>query len=180
MRRLGAAFGRHFRWIAAVATVAGIAIAVYAQREAIAEFDWSLPWWVVAGSVLAFAAAPIVQGFSFWLILRLLGGRAPLADAMVVWSRSFLLRYAPSGALAIVARVRERERLGASREVILVATAYEQLAALLAGAIASVVCFAAAGFWPHWLVLAIGVPSLVVAVAVRPAFAGRLVHALLV
>jgi hypothetical protein len=173
-------FARHFRWIAAVATAVGIGVAVYAQREAIAEFDWSLPWWLVAGSVVAFAAAPLVQGFSFWLILRLLGGSPRLLDAMVVWSRSFLLRYAPSGALAIVVRVRERDRLAASREQILVATAYEQLAALMAGAIASVACFAAAGFWPHWLALAIGAPAVVVGVAVRPAFAGRLLHAFLV
>jgi uncharacterized membrane protein YbhN (UPF0104 family) len=172
-------FARHFRWIAAIATVVGIGVAVYAQREAIAEFDWSLPWWLVAGSVLAFAAAPLVQGFSFWLILRLLGGSPRLLHAMVVWSRSFLLRYAPSGALAIVIRVRERDRLAATREQILVATAYEQLAALMAGAIASVACFTAAGFWPHWLALAIGVPAVAVAVAVRPAFAGRLLHAFL-
>jgi glycosyltransferase 2 family protein len=180
VRRAAAWFARNFRWIAAVATAVGIAVAVYAQWDAIVDFDWSLPWWLIVSSVLAFAAAPIVQGFSFWLILRLLGGRARLDEAMVVWSRSFLLRYAPSGALAIVVRVRERDRLAASREQILVATAYEQLAALLAGALASVVCFAAAGFWPHWLALAIGLPGLALAVAVRPAFAGRLLHALLV
>jgi glycosyltransferase 2 family protein len=97
----------------------------------------------------------------------------------VIWSRAFLLRYAPSGALAIVIRVRERDRLTASREQVLIATAYEQLAALLAGAIASVTCFAAAGFWPHWLALAIGIPALAIAVAVRPAFAGRMLHAVL-
>jgi uncharacterized membrane protein YbhN (UPF0104 family) len=172
-------FARHFRWIAAVATLVGIVIAVVGQREAIAEFDWSLSWRLLAASVLAFAAAPLVQGFSFWLILRMLGVRAPFPEAMVIWSRAFLLRYAPSGALAIVIRVRERDRLTASREQVLIATAYEQLAALLAGAIASVTCFAAAGFWPHWLALAIGIPALAIAVAVRPAFAGRLLHAVL-
>jgi glycosyltransferase 2 family protein len=179
VRRAAALFARHFRWIAAVATVVGIAVAVYAQREAIADFDWSLSWRLLVVSVLAFAAAPLVQGFSFWLILRLLGVPTRLPEAMLIWSRAFLLRYAPSGALAIVIRVRERDRLAASREQILIATAYEQLAALLAGAIASVVCFVAAGLWPHWLALAIGLPAVALAVAVRPAFAGRLLHALL-
>jgi uncharacterized membrane protein YbhN (UPF0104 family) len=172
-------FGRHFRWIAAVATLVGIVVAVVGQREAIAEFDWSVSWPLLAASVLAFAAAPLVQGFSFWLILRMLRVPAPFPEAMLIWSRAFLLRYAPSGALAIVIRVRERDRLAASREQIYMATAYEQLAALLAGAIASVVCFVAAGFWPHWLALAIGIPAVAIAVAVRPAFAGRLLHALL-
>jgi glycosyltransferase 2 family protein len=172
-------FARHFRWIAAVATLVGIVIAVVGQRDAIAEFDWSLSWRLLVASVLAFAAAPLVQGFSFWLILRMLGVPAPFPEAMLIWSRAFLLRYAPSGALAIVIRVRERDRLSASREQIYVATAYEQLAALLAGAIASVVCFVAAGFWPHWLALAIGIPVLALAVAARPASAGRLLRALL-
>ena len=179
MRRAAAWFARHFRWIAAVATLVGIIVAVVGQREAIAEFDWSVSWPLLAASVLAFAAAPLVQGFSFWLILRLLDVPAPFLDAMLIWSRAFFLRYAPSGALAIVIRVRERDRLAASREQIYLATAYEQLAALLAGAIASVACFVAAGFWPHWLVLAIGLPALALAVAVRPAFAGRLLRGLL-
>ena len=179
MRRATAWLGRHFRWIAAVATLVGIVVAVVGQWEAIAEFDWSVSWPLLAASVLAFAAAPLVQGFSFWLILRMLGVTAPFAETMLIWSRAFLLRYAPSGALAIVIRVRERNRLAATREQVYLATAYEQLAALLAGAIASVACFAAAGFWPHWLVLAIGLPALALAVAVRPAFAGRLLRGLL-
>jgi uncharacterized membrane protein YbhN (UPF0104 family) len=172
-------FARHFRWIAAIATLVGIVIAVVGQREAIAEFDWSVSWPLLTASVLAFAAAPLVQGFSFWLILRTLGVPAPFSETMLIWSRAFLLRYAPSGALAIVIRVRGRDRLAATREQIYIATAYEQLAALLAGAIASVVCFVAAGFWPHWLALAIGIPAVAIAVALRPAFAGRLLRAVL-
>jgi uncharacterized membrane protein YbhN (UPF0104 family) len=172
-------FARHFRWIAAIATLVGIVIAVVGQREAIAEFDWSVSWPLLTASVLAFAAAPLVQGFSFWLILRTLGVPAPFSETMLIWSRAFLLRYAPSGALAIVIRVRGRDRLAATREQIYIATAYEQLAALLAGAIASVVCFVAAGFWPHWLALAIGIPAVTIAVALRPAFAGRLLRAVL-
>ena len=179
MRRALALAGRHFRWIAALATAVGIAVALLGQRRAIAEFDWSLSWPLVLASVACFAAAPLVQGFSFWLMLRFLGIGARPSDAMLIWSRSFLLRYAPSGALAIVIRVRERDRLTASRGEIYLVTAYEQVVALLAGAIAAVACFALAGGPPHWIVLAIGLPVLAVAILVRPAFAGRWLHALL-
>ena len=179
MKRAFAVAARYFRWIAAIGTAAGIVIALLAQRDAIAAFDWTFSWKLLVPSVLAFAGAPLVQGFSFWLIMRFLGARTPLAEAMVVWSRSFLLRYAPSGALAIVVRIRGRERLAATRDQVYVATAYEQLAAIVAGAIVSIACFLAAGLEPHWLTFVIGLPALAVAIALRPGFFGGLVHRLL-
>jgi uncharacterized membrane protein YbhN (UPF0104 family) len=87
--------------------------------------------------------------------------------------RSFLLRYAPSGALAFVLRVREKERLRGSRAEILTASGYEQLVALVSGAVACVVAFALAGAWPPLAAIGIAAVALAVAVAVRPGFLGR-------
>ena len=69
-----------------------------------------------AAAIVLFAVAPFVQAFSFWLMLRLLGLEARLSEALLLWMRSFLLRYAPSGALALVIRIRERRRFAASTQ----------------------------------------------------------------
>ena len=173
LQRGAAVFGRWFKPIAAVATVAGVALALYGQRRAIADFDWQVSWAPLAVSVALFAVPPFVQGMSFWLILRFLGVRSRLDDALLIWMRSFLLRYAPTGALAFVIRVRERERLGgASRSTILAASGYEQLAALASGAVACVVGFALARSWPPLVAIALSTAVLAVAVAVRPSFLG--------
>src|SRR5262249_45692231 len=124
-------------------------------------------------------AAPVAQAVSFWLVLRLLGARAPLGDALRIWSWSYVLRYAPSGALAVVYRVREKQRLGATRDQVLAAEAYEHLGALTAGAPACLLGFAALVAPPPVIGLAVAVPVLMIAVAARPAFAGRLVQQLL-
>jgi len=180
MRRLAAAVGRWFKPIAAVGTAVGVAIALYGQREAIRELDWQLSWPALLASVLLFAIAPVVQGFSFWLILRFLGVTARVEDVLAVWTRSFLLRYAPSGALAFVVRVRERERLGgASTSTILAASGYEQLVALVSGAVACLLGFALAGSWPPFLAVAVSSAVIAAAVAARPGFLGRPLQRLL-
>jgi hypothetical protein len=180
LRRFAGAFNRWFKPIAAAGTLIGVALALYGQREAIRDFDWGLSWTALLGSVLLFAVAPLVQALSFWLILRFLDVRAPLADAYVVWTRSFLLRYAPSGALAFVIRVRERERLGgASTSTILAASGYEQLVALASGAIACLLGFALTGSWPPFVALAVSGAVLVGAIALRPDFLGRPLQRLL-
>jgi hypothetical protein len=178
--RAARTFGRWFKPIAAVATIVGVAIALYGQREAIREFDWQLSWPALLASVLLFALPPVVQGFSFWLILRFLGVHARVDDALLVWMRSFLLRYAPTGALAFVIRVRERGRLGgAPTSTILAASGYEQLVALASGAIACLLGFAVAGAWPPFLALAVSGAVIAAAVAVRPRFLGRPLQRLL-
>ena len=179
LRPIAAAFGRHFKVVAAVATVAGVALALYGQRNAIAEFDWRLSWSALAASVLLFALAPVAQGVSFWLILRLLGLETRFDEALVIWMRSFLLRYAPTGALAFVIRIRERERLAASSAAVWTATGYEQLVALASGAVACLVGFALAGAWPPLLGLALSAVVIAACVAIRPRFLGRLVQAYL-
>jgi len=167
-------FGRHFRWIAGVATIVGVAIALWGQRDALADFDWRLAPGSFLGAIGLFALAPFVQAFSFWLALRFIGVPARVDEALLLWMRSFLLRYAPSGALAIVIRIRERARLEASTEEIWAVTGYENLAALCAGAFVAVAAFAADGAWPPVAAIAIAAVALALAVAARPAFFRRL------
>ncbi|MDX6719799.1 MAG: hypothetical protein QOJ63_2053, partial [Solirubrobacteraceae bacterium] len=83
------------------------------------------------------AVAPLPQALTLRIALRRLGAGAPATETLRVWARSFLLRYEPSGAVGFAYRVRERARLGASTPQVLTATAYEQLAAVTAGAIAA-------------------------------------------
>ncbi|TML69536.1 MAG: hypothetical protein E6G14_07260 [Actinobacteria bacterium] len=91
--------------------------AIYSSAtNAISTIDWGASWRYLALAALCFSAVPLAQALSFWLILRLLGARAPLGDALRIWSWSYVLRYAPSGALAVVYRVREKERLRATRD----------------------------------------------------------------
>lgn len=166
--------GKHFRWVAGVATVVGVAIALWGQRDALANFDWRLAPAPFLGAIALFTLAPFVQAFSFWLALRFIGVPARLEEALLLWMRSFLLRYAPSGALAIVIRIRERARLEASSEEIWAVTGYENLAALCAGAFVAVAAFAVDGAWPPLAAIAIAAVALVLAVAARPAFFRRL------
>jgi glycosyltransferase 2 family protein len=174
LRTLAGVFSRHFKPIAAVATVVGIALALYSQRAAIADFDWRLSWSAFLVSVLLFALAPVVQGVSFWVILRRLGLPSRFDEALLVWMRSFLLRYAPSGALALVIRIRERDRLRATSAEVWTATGYEQLAALASGAVACLAGFAAARAWPPLLALTVSGLVIAASVAARPAFLGGL------
>jgi len=166
--------GKHFRSAAGVATVAGVVVALWGQRDALADFDWRLAPGSFAGAIALFAVAPFVQAFSFWLALRFIAVPARLEEALLLWMRSFLLRYAPSGALAIVIRIRERGRIEASSEEVWAVTGYENLAALCAGAFVAVAAFAADGAWPPVAAIAIAAVALGLAVAARPAFFRRL------
>ena len=179
LKPFAAWFGRHFKTIALVGTVAGIAIALYGQREAILAFDWRISSFWILGSILLFAIPPIVQGVSFWMILRALGLESRFDEALLIWMRSFLLRYAPSGALALVIRVRERERFGASTAHVWTATGYEQLVALASGAVVCLAGFLATGAWPPVIAILVAVPALAVAVLLRPGYLGRWLQALL-
>jgi glycosyltransferase 2 family protein len=169
-------FQRFFPWIALVLVVAGIALALKREWPAVTALNWGASWRVLLIGALAFAGAPLAQAVSFWLILRKLGAPAPFADSMQIWAHSYVLRYAPSGALAVVYRVRAKERLNASRDQILTAEAYEHLAALMAGAVACLVAFALIASWPPLLGLAVALPVLALAVAIRPRFFGGLLQ----
>jgi uncharacterized membrane protein YbhN (UPF0104 family) len=173
-RRAWRLLSKHFRTVAAVATIVGVAVALWGQRQALVHFDWRLAPGSFLGAIGLFALAPFVQAFSFWLALRFIRVPARLEEALLLWMRSFLLRYAPSGALAIVIRIRERGRIEATQQEIWAVTGYENLAALCAGAFVSVAAFAVAGSWPPLVAIGIAVFALALAVAVRPAFFRRL------
>ena len=170
LRSVWAFLGRHFRSVAAVATVLGIALALSSQREALAEFDWRIEPAVFALAVALLAVGPILQSISYWLLLRMLGLPSSFSETVLLWMRSFLVRYAPSGALTVVLRVRERERVSATPTSIYTSTAYEQLVALLGGAVACLCAFAVARSWPPLLAVSISLGVLLLGIAVRPRF----------
>jgi hypothetical protein len=178
-RRLWSLLSRRFRELAAIATAVGIAGALWSERQALLDFDWRLAPGSFVASIALFAVAPFVQALSFWLMLRLLGLEARLGEALLLWMRSFLLRYAPSGALQLVIRIRERRRFAASTRDVWLVSGYENLATLCAGAFVCVVAFALAGGWPPLLAIVIAGVALALAVAVRPAFFRRWARALL-
>ena len=179
VRRLWSLAARRFRELAAIATLLGIAGALWSERKALLGFDWRLAPASFVAAILLFAVAPFVQAVSFWLMLRLLGLAARLDEALLLWMRSFLLRYAPSGALQLVIRIRERRRFAASKQDVWLVSGYENLATLCAGAFVCVAAFALAGGWPPLLALAIAGVALAAAVAARPAFFRRWARALL-
>jgi hypothetical protein len=178
IRPLLARVERFVPWAALVAAPIGVLLVLRSQREAIAQIEWTISWQPFAVSALAFALAPLVQGLSFWLVLRFLTGTTPCADAMLVWARSYVVRYAPTGALAIAYRLSERRRLQASADQVLAAYAYEHLGALSAGAAACLVLFALAGDLPPLLPLAVALVTLALTAAVRPGIVGRAVQSL--
>lgn len=179
MRRLWAWFNRWFHWVALVGVVIGLTLAVRSQWTAISELDWAGSWRFILAAAALFSVAPLAQAFTSWVILRRLGARAPFGEVMVIWAHAYVLRYAPSGALAVVYRVRERERVRASREQILASEVYENLGSMTAGACALLLGFAALRSGPPLLGLLVAIPVIVVAVAVRPRFLGRWAQALL-
>lgn len=161
--------------VLAVAPVA-IFLVVGSQRHAFGALRGAVGWQDLVASATAFAVAPVLQGLSFWLVLRLLTSATPLDDALVVWSRSYVLRYAPTGALAIAYRLSARRRLRASSDQILAAYVYEHVGALAAGAVACILFFAAAGSMPPLLPFGIVIVSLALAAVLRPGIAGRAVE----
>jgi uncharacterized membrane protein YbhN (UPF0104 family) len=172
-RRVWSLLSRRFREVAAIATVLGVAGALWSERKALLDFDWRLAPGSFVAAIVLFAVAPFVQAVSFWLMLRLLGLDARLSEALLLWMRSFLLRYAPSGALQLVIRIRERRRFAASTRDVWLVSGYENLATLCAGAFVCIAAFALAGGWPPLLAIVIAGVALVVAIAVRPAFFRR-------
>jgi len=139
---------RHFRLIAGIALVGGLALTLTSQRAAIGAVDWTIEPWALAGSIALLAIAPLLQAWTLRIALRRLGACAPAVGTLRVWGRSFLLRYEPSGVIGFAYRVRRRDVIGATTPQALTAAGYEQLAALAAGAIAAVAGFVLAGVDP--------------------------------
>ena len=109
------------------------------------------------------------------MALRYLRIDARFEDSLLVWTRGFLMRYAPSGALQWVYRVKERDRLQATTTA---DTGGHRLRAAggADGRRASIclASFAAAGLRPPLIGLLLSVAAIGVAIAVRPDFLGRL------
>ena len=176
IRRMLTISERVVPWLALVATPLGLFLVLRSQGEAIASLE-SIGWDAIVPSALAFMLAPLLQGVSFWIVLRLLTQQTPFLDTMVVWSRSYLVRYAPTGALSVAYRLSARRRLRASADQVLAAFAYEHVSVLLAAAAACLVLFFLAGDLPPLLPLAIALAALVLAAALQPRIAGRGVEA---
>jgi dolichol-phosphate mannosyltransferase len=162
----------HFRLLAGVALVAGIALTLAANRDALQVVDWTIEPLALAAAIALLAIGPLAQALTLRIALRRLGAAAPAVATLRVWARSFALRYEPSGAVGFVYRVRERERLGATTPQVLTASGYEQLAAVTAGALVAVLAFAAAGATPPLLALVLAGVLAATAIAVRPALLG--------
>ncbi|HEU0318276.1 MAG TPA: polyprenol monophosphomannose synthase, partial [Solirubrobacteraceae bacterium] len=164
--------GRRFRLLVGIALLVGLILGVEANREAIARFDWSIDPLALGGAVGLLAVAPLAQALTLRLALRRSGARPAAVGLLRVWARSFLLRYEPSGAVGFVYRVRERERLGATRPQVLTATGYEQLAAVTAGALVALAALVLAGGTPPALACGLAAGFGALALALRPAFLG--------
>src|ERR671930_2316778 len=94
-RKLRAAWSwidRWFPWLALAGVVVGLAIAVRSQWDPITDLDWGGSWKVLLVGAGLFAFAPLAQALTFWLILRLLGARSALSEALVIWAHSYVLR----------------------------------------------------------------------------------------
>ncbi len=163
---------RHFRLVAGIALVVGLALTLSSQRDAIAAVDWSIDPWKLGGAVALLAVAPLVQALTLRIALRRLGASAPPVGTLRVWGRSFLLRYEPSGVVGFAYRVRRRDIIGATTPQALTAAGYEQLAAVAAGAIAAVAGFVLAGVDPPLAALVVLAIVGSATLALRPAWLG--------
>ncbi len=178
-RRLRAFASRWYRPLAAIATAAGVTLALVTQREAIAQFDWHLDPVVLALAVLGFAATSLVQGVAFYCVLRGLGRRPQFAGCLAVWTRSFLARYAPSGALALVVRLRESQRLDADRSIIVSASGYEQLVALASGSFVALGGLVVTQTDVPWFAYLLCVAAVIGIAVAAPRIGGRRIAALI-
>jgi dolichol-phosphate mannosyltransferase len=163
---------RHFRLVAGLALVGGLALTLSSQRDAIAALDWSIDPWQLAGAVVLLAVAPLLQALTLGIALRRLGAGAPPVGTLRVWGRSFLLRYEPSGVVGFAYRVRRRDVIEATTPQALTAAGYEQLAAVAAGAIAAVAGFVLAGVDPPLAALVVLAIVGSATLALRPAWFG--------
>jgi hypothetical protein len=79
---------RQLRPILAAVAVAGLAVAGWSQRDAIASFDWTIDRWQLVLAVALFAVAPLLQALTFALGLRQIGVDGPASALVRIWARS--------------------------------------------------------------------------------------------
>jgi glycosyltransferase 2 family protein len=173
MAAIGRWLWRWFRPLAFAAAALALCYALWAQREAVSAVPWQLSWLAFAVAAAAFACGPVLGATGYWLLLRDLTHRAPYVASVRTWTRSFVARYVPSGALTVAVRVRARGDAAASTAQVLSATAFEQLAATLGGAAVATAAFLLAHVAPPLAAPAILAGAVAVALALRSGFVGR-------
>jgi len=157
-----------FRWLAVVGATLGLAVALWVERKGVADYPWRLSWQAFVVAVALFALAPFVGATSFWLLLRGVSTEQPsFWTTRVVWMRSFIARYVPSGALTVAVRLRSCAMLGVSRREMLKATALEQVVAAAGGATVILVAFVLRGRHPPLLAAVILAAGAALALTVR-------------
>jgi glycosyltransferase 2 family protein len=172
-------FPRWFTPAAAALAVGGLGWALWSRRSVIAAFDWEFSWPAIVVTAVLFALSPLIQALSFRILLAELGAPVRFLSATVVWTRSFLLRYAPTGVMGFAYRLRESGRLGASPGRVATATVYEQIVVLTAGALACASGFLLASSRPPAVAIGILAVALLVLAALRPSWGARLLRPLL-
>ncbi len=164
---MGSSATRYLRLAAGAGLLIGLGLTVGGEADAIGAVDWSIAPLTLAASILLLGVAPLAQALTLGIALRRVGAEAPAAATLRVWARSFLLRYEPTGALGFVYRVRVRERLGATTAQVLTATGYEQLAAVVAGAVVAPVAYLAVDAQPPLLACALAAGAAGAALGLR-------------
>jgi glycosyltransferase 2 family protein len=164
---------RWFRPVAIGAAAVGLGSALWLERHGAAAYPWRLSWHAFVAAVAVFALGPLLGAVAFWILVRDLTGTTALRASLRTWTRSFLARYVPSGALVIAVRVRERNRLRATTGQVWVATAVEQVVAALGGAVAATVALLLAGKSPPLVAPVIAFAAAAAVLALRPRTAAR-------
>src|ERR1700712_5045623 len=155
-----------FRTLLLAGMVVTIGFALWVRRGDLAAFDWSIDPLALGGAVLLLAVPGLVQAGTFVIALRRVGAEGAWRPALRVWARSWLLRYEPSGRVGFAYRVGAGERLGATTPQVITASAYEQLAAVVGGALAAPIGFAIAGLRPPAIALAAASAAVLLVLAV--------------
>ena len=169
----GRAIKQRLSLVIATLVALGLGSALWSQRAALADFEWHLSWPTLLGATCLVALGPLSQAVAFWVLLRQFGvAAAGLGESLAVWSWSALARFAPGGVMMLVVRVREGERLSASRMQVLGTSAYEQALAVVGAAILSVAGFLVAATEPPPVAIVVAAIGVVGVVAARPRLLG--------
>ncbi|HEV2060998.1 MAG TPA: hypothetical protein VGR11_16730, partial [Solirubrobacteraceae bacterium] len=90
-RTAGSWAWRHFRLVAGIALVVGLALTLAGNRDALAAVEWSIDPLALVAAIALLAVAALAQGLTLRIALRRLGAHAPRAATLRIWARSFLL-----------------------------------------------------------------------------------------
>jgi hypothetical protein len=158
-------FSRRLRPVAVAAAAVGLGLTLWAERSGVEKYPWRFAWTAFVLAVGVFSLGPLLGAFAFWVLLRDLGGPARLGPSVRMWTRSFLARYVPSGALTVAVRLQSQEAVGATGRQLLSATVFEQLAAVIAGALCATAAFVVSGRDPPATALGLLATALVITLA---------------